>query len=99
MGRRRRVDDPPGAVGVVERDLTGKARRGWSQVFLEDDAVLVDHERHHAGIAPPGGEGDQGEAARHATVYDVAVCAGQRVRSLAVGALAVENAEIVALER
>ena len=82
----------PAAVRVVRYDLTCDACRVTAEIFLIDNAVLVDDEGHDAGIAIGGRIGDHREAARHTIVEDVIPGAAGRIRPL-LG----QNPEIVAV--
>ena len=83
----------PGFVGVEFGDGARVLAGFGAQVFLDDDAVLIDHERHHAGRAILGRIGDEGEAVGHLAVHDVALrTAGS------VPALLIEDSIVVAVK-
>ena len=80
---------PSGSYCVI---CGGDARRVRAEIFLIDDAVLIDDEGHDAGIAIGGRIGDQRKAARHMAIDDIILSAAGRVLSL-LG----QNVEIVAV--
>src|SRR5271156_1192371 len=61
----------PGLVGVVELHFVDDGKGVRSQVFLKDDSIIADHERHHARNAILGRNGDQCETADHRSLDHV----------------------------
>src|SRR5271166_2641065 len=85
-------DAPPG-IGI---ELARCGRRfccGLAQVLLQQHAILVDHERHYAGVAVLRRVGDQAESARHLPIDQVLLRAARRFI-----ALAIQHAEVIAVE-
>src|SRR5262245_35373754 len=72
----------PGMVGVERGHSPGNPCGSRPEILLEHLALVVDQERHHAGIAVLGGPRDQRKAADHAAVHDVIEDAAGRGRAL-----------------
>ena len=83
----------PGFIRVVALHLLDDVKRIRSKVFLVDDAVVADHERHHASDAILGGHDNQRKAADHRSLDHVVELAERRS-----GTLAFQNFEVVAVE-
>ena len=62
----------PGAIGVVFGHGGGQVRGCVSQIFLVDDAVLIDEEGHDATDFVLSGIGDQSDASGEVSVCQVA---------------------------
>src|SRR5271157_3391693 len=84
----------PGLVGVVGLHLFGQVGGLRPQVFLVYGTVLIDDEGHHSGVAVLRRIGNEGEAASHFPIHDVALGA-----TFCVSALRGKYAVVVAVER
>src|SRR5271157_1625807 len=84
----------PGLVGVVGLHLFGQVGGLRSQVFLVHGPVRADDEGHHSGVAVLRGIGNEGEAASHLPIDDVALGA-----TFCVSALRGKHTVVVAVER
>src|SRR5271157_2064120 len=84
----------PGLVGVVGLHLFGEVGGLRSQVFLVHGPVLSNDEGHHSGVAVLRRIGNEGEAASHFPIHDVALGA-----AFCVSALRGKHAVVVAVER
>jgi hypothetical protein len=82
----------PARTGV-ERSYSGDDGRSFrAKIFLENDIILVDDERHHTARPVYGRIGDEPKATDHLSMRKVSVCSA--VCGLA---LCRENAIIVAM--
>src|SRR5271157_1090124 len=84
----------PGLVGVVGLHLFGEVGGLRPQVFLVYGTVLIDDEGHHSGVAVLRRVGNEGEAASHFPIHDVALGA-----AFCVSALRGKHTVVVAVER
>src|SRR5260370_28113091 len=85
-------DDPAG-IGIEHAHCGCRFCRGLPQIFLEQHAILVDHERHHPRVAVLGWVGDEGESACHLPVDHVVLRAAWGFI-----ALALQHTEVIAVE-
>jgi len=83
----------PAGIGIVGGHLLGDFRGVFAQVALVEGAVLVDDERHDAGAAVVGGEGNDCKAADELIVDHVIAGAAGGSGSLG-GDQAIEVAEV-----
>src|SRR6516164_1372475 len=84
VGRRRSgLDLLPVRVGVEAVDRRSERGGLRPEVLLVDHAIVIDDERHHAGIAPTRRPGNQPEAANHPAVDNEIGGTPRRVRALA----------------
>ena len=90
LSRHRR----PLAVGVKTGHGGGDPRSLLAEVALINPALLVDDERHHAGVGPFRRPGHQRKSGNHPAIDDVVVFAARRVP-----ALTGQDFEIVAVIR
>src|SRR5262245_14289420 len=81
---RRLLRAVPRCVRIVGGHLSGRGVSAGTEIFLADDAVLIDHERHHAGHVVLRRPGDETEPSRRGE--DLEVVAIERRRLIAVRA-------------
>src|SRR5262249_47292514 len=72
----------PRIVRVVGRHVGSALGGARTEVLLVDGAVVVDDERHHAGVAVFRRPRDEAEAADHLALHHVVLHAARRGRSL-----------------
>ena len=87
-------DNDPTGIGIELRHCSRRLCRGLPQILLEQHAILVDHEGHHARVAVLRRIGDEGESACHLPVDHIVLRAARRLI-----ALSLQHAEVVAVER
>src|SRR4029077_8165604 len=85
---------PPGVIGVERGDTRGIPGRAFAEILFVYVAIIVDDERHDAGVAIFGGVGDEPEATDHVATHDIVDRAARCRR-----ALAGQDLETVAVER
>src|SRR5437868_12894036 len=79
-----RVDHfPPGMVRIERGYARSDTSRPVAEILFENIAIIVDDERHDAGVAVFGGIGDEPEAADHVAAHDVIPGTAGRIRALA----------------
>ena len=84
----------PAGIGIELGHCGSGLCSGAAQVLLEQHAILVNDERHHAGVAVFSGIGDESKTAGHLSIDHVVLRAAGRVTPLPS-----EHMEVVAMER
>src|SRR4029077_2085886 len=74
---------PPGVIGVERGDTRGISGRAFAEILFVYVAIIVDDERHDAGVAIFGRVGDEPEATDHVAAHDIVDRAAWRRRTLA----------------
>src|SRR5262249_52648056 len=74
---------PPGMVRIERGHARADPLGPWPEILFVNVAIIVDDERHDAGITILGGIGDEAEATNHVAAHDVIYRAARGVWTLA----------------